>query len=314
MVPDVRKCFSLIFPICLAISGYSQNNNLTIGEAFNLKVGDTLIYRPYQSFQCQPAPGVTITCTYYGSNFGFTVINKILSNDSIIYSLQHLSSTLDSINTGPLVITHLDSTMENFNMAYLEGFINWSNCDLSNAMGCDTLAYYCFSDSIFTSAFDGFNKIEFNNQFFEFGYSIAFIEGIGLYYYNSWAKEYFPWGVPGGCTIQLAYYKSGSFSWIDSAKYFYTGVEELKRNENRFILYPNPVSDNLIVKSTSQAPNSIQAVKIYDAQMHQVHSITHFNESEEIAIDMSNLVSGVYFVSLENKSEGILERKKIIKF
>ena len=74
---------------------------------------------------------------------------------------------------------------------------------------------------------------------------------------------------------------------------------------NQFRLYPNPVNSVLTIASKS----IVDLVRIYDVNGRLLRNVKE--HAETIAIDVSSLVNGMYF--LEIKSGGRFETLKFIK-
>jgi hypothetical protein len=89
-------------------------------------------------------------------------------------------------------------------------------------------------------------------------------------------------------------------------------VENVLENEEKtdFLveIYPNPVSENLKIRKYFQTnkPTDIQLRDITGKNIKQ----WQFNDFSETEIDLKNMVSGVYFLSIENENRRIV--KKIV--
>ena len=79
--------------------------------------------------------------------------------------------------------------------------------------------------------------------------------------------------------------------------------DELNEN-NSFTLYPNPAESVINIKGDA---SNIAKINIYDLMGRQIMTTTNLNN-----IDISNLLSGSYLVSIFNKS-GIIEHHKLLK-
>jgi hypothetical protein len=82
------------------------------------------------------------------------------------------------------------------------------------------------------------------------------------------------------------------------------GINELD-NAHSGNLYPNPVIDKLTLNEL----DANQTIKLVDLSGKEVFS--HFTEQTEVNLNLSSLVSGVYFVVYT--SEKNIEIRKIIK-
>lgn len=68
------------------------------------------------------------------------------------------------------------------------------------------------------------------------------------------------------------------------------GIEE---NENRLSIYPNPTSDNFVIKSEQNISN----ITLYDSQGRLVLKKEKLN-TNQIIIDISGLSRGIYMVQV----------------
>lgn len=75
-------------------------------------------------------------------------------------------------------------------------------------------------------------------------------------------------------------------------------------NENTLSLYPNPIQNILNIQNTA---SNLFKVQIYDlnGRLLQNHSL----QSQEVSLDVSDLLSGVYLVVLENEIGNQISRK-----
>ncbi len=85
----------------------------------------------------------------------------------------------------------------------------------------------------------------------------------------------------------------GNTFYIDNF-YFHKGTTlgATEIDTNQFTVYPNPSSNNWNIKATS----TIQQVSVYNLLGKQVYTATP--NSEQVLIDASNLVSGIYFAKV----------------
>ncbi len=72
-----------------------------------------------------------------------------------------------------------------------------------------------------------------------------------------------------------------------------------------FLLFPNPATDQIMIKSKYQIEN----VRIFD--LHGRKTLSQKGNAFEIAIDLSSLSDGVYFIEMTNKNRTLIE--KLIK-
>ena len=105
----------------------------------------------------------------------------------------------------------------------------------------------------------------------------------------------------GGGTF--SYYYIDDISVVDC-----TGVGVSEVNDDAEVsVYPNPASNTITIVCTKC---KIQRIKIYDVLGEEVNSLKPTGNSR-IEIDVSNLIQGVYFVTIQTE-KGIV-RKKVVK-
>jgi len=301
--------FIIVFHLCFVLGLKAQNDSLTIREAFNWKVGDTLVYK--QS-QCLTLPGngqgapPTYNCRHFG-HFGFNVISRTDLNDTIIYIVNWFTNELDTLmltSTNNNVKKIAFSTL--FDMMYYRvGDTNYSSycSQLEFAVSCDSvnviddciMSYY--TDSIINSL----KVVKIELPIFEMKYNINYVEKIGLKDIEFTALEYL--GSYGGCGMSLVYYKSDSLMWVDSSL-LYTDVNDVKTKEIDFTIYPNPTTTNFIVT----LPSATKQITITNT-LGQVLQ-THETGKEGNQLQISLPESGTYFVHVTTTNATVT--KKVI--
>jgi len=88
----------------------------------------------------------------------------------------------------------------------------------------------------------------------------------------------------------------------------FVGVNEIKKIDSEFLIYPNPADDRLYFQNNSLASNSKVSFTIMDLVG---RTIVEGKSTTTEFIDISNLSEGVYFVRLQN--EGCVSIQKFIK-
>lgn len=88
------------------------------------------------------------------------------------------------------------------------------------------------------------------------------------------------------------------------------GTDELDKRENNFLLFPNPVANELYVISYTLLDKN--AVEVYDALGQKVFSQKLTAKSQQQIINVSKWNSGVYFVKVKT-SEGEKTHKLIVQ-
>ncbi|TXD70631.1 T9SS type A sorting domain-containing protein [Aequorivita lipolytica] len=79
--------------------------------------------------------------------------------------------------------------------------------------------------------------------------------------------------------------------------------------KNEFLLYPNPVKNNLFLSSDENIGNL--NIKIFNIEG-KLLSTQNTTFEKQVSIDVSSLVNGIYFLNIEDES-GNVEIKKFIK-
>ena len=108
---------------------------------------------------------------------------------------------------------------------------------------------------------------------------------------------------PANCEPYVAYYDA-----VDSGRATVTyydgpvGINEL--HQSMLSIYPNPATDKITVETSEGTPESYLSLVNIEGQQFITHQITQ----PKTQIDISNLVSGIYFVRLTNKSTVSVEK------
>ncbi len=89
-----------------------------------------------------------------------------------------------------------------------------------------------------------------------------------------------------------------------------TSINDLANLENSFTLYPNPSNGSLIMTFSGILNNNEYILNITNVIGKVVYSLPFRQQQNEI--DLSNLNKGIYFLSLLNKENSMVEVKKIV--
>lgn len=81
------------------------------------------------------------------------------------------------------------------------------------------------------------------------------------------------------------------------------GIE--KRENSEFSLYPNPVSEDVIVEWKNEA---LELINIYSADLKRVKEVLIPASSLKTQISVADLPSGIYFVEAGNSLERLAKR------
>lgn len=285
----------------------ATNDTLTIARAFNWQAGDSFVFRTFYSVTIPNGPNTTTYHTQYSGFISFSVLARQDFQDSIIYQV-HFPSMGSAINE--IIIRSPDSLVTAFT-----GFGNTPlnyGCDyIQNIPACDSpLVNWCTLDIYYDPLVGGRLTLKNNISLFETGHVASYTENMGLRHLSYSALEYTSYvpGLPGGCGIDLVYYRSDSAEWIDSAVYFGTNIVSKVSDLNRTKLYPNPCSTNMYLELSSLPPNK-SYIQFYDALGREVQRAEIYSKITEIT--RNNLPTGIYFWQLQSENQ-ILDRGKLL--
>lgn len=76
--------------------------------------------------------------------------------------------------------------------------------------------------------------------------------------------------------------------------------------ENDVLLYPNPVKKNLELETQE----AIRNVEIFNLDGHVVFNEDYRGDIKELSLNMSGLISGIYYVKVE--AEKLIHTEKIV--
>jgi len=82
----------------------------------------------------------------------------------------------------------------------------------------------------------------------------------------------------------------------------YSSQEKLKEKEKDFIIAPNPACGEVSIYLNSPSTNKIQCI-IYNLQAQPVQENVVTENTKQFTLDISNLKSGVYFLSLQDNGK-----------
>ena len=131
-------------------------------------------------------------------------------------------------------------------------------------------------------------------------------EFVGLHYGDGTQIDSISFGAQ---TTDVAYgrFPNGTGPWITMAPTFngnnnFTGVEEI--DELEATVYPNPANGNFFVKFDEPKASKIEILSVDGKLL----STQQFNTSGSIQVDVSNLISGLYLVSISTESSTTTKR------
>ncbi|PHR13648.1 MAG: hypothetical protein COA40_03530 [Aequorivita sp.] len=82
-------------------------------------------------------------------------------------------------------------------------------------------------------------------------------------------------------------------------------------NENSIVFYPNPVKNELILRTSQPNAESLK-IKIYNMEGKLLKS-EGFNFQKEVILDISNFSKGLYFLNIEDENGNSTTNKFIIE-
>lgn len=292
--------------LCLSLfasyTASAQVDTLTIGDYFNLKVGDTLAYRiNFDDPQNFPAQ------FYMAGKVEYTILSRTDSGDSILYNIKFLPAG----DTSAFVVNNVDSPF-----CVFRGVKNpklYGGSSIYNG-GCDVST---FSDGLGEPDchLNSSGTWYYNRQlclysfgFFESGYYAEVVEGVGYKKTGMSAVEFWPgpgsFGHGGGCWVELVKYSSDTIHWLDSAGYYYviSGIES-PLAEPQFSVYPQPASQYINVNLNDYASPGTMHVWVYDMVGRLIKEQTESGSKSTITVDLSFLTNGSYLLNL-TESDG----------
>lgn len=282
----LRKFLAITVTLFVAFSAKATNDTLTIGQAFDWSVGDTLSYVEF-TYVDYGAPQYNRQY-FYGPVHSIVVISRSDFIDSTIYITKNEN---DSIFT--TTITHIDSFPISFDYKSIYPITLGCgslqvvpNCDSPLVVYCNTYVHNYnghFFDSLLPTI------VSFGGN--EWGWFITYIKGIGIEESVYTSKE------SGNCGIKLVYYKSDSIAWIDSAFYFPTNISETTKPTSFHIL-PNPATDEITLTTETDAPADIF---IYDITGNCLRTITK-QSAFPVTINTTDLPAGYYLLKLKHNT------------
>ncbi len=283
------KHFATVFLfLFFAFNVRAATDTLTIGEAFDWQVGDTLMYGEYQYVNFPYPPNGPGPVHSHHPTKGFLVVGRNNFSDTIQYFIRWTTGVDDT-----LVFSSLDTPVTKFSYSVL--YSHFGGCEyLQYAPTCDTSWVNCYMNDVPYLQIGALMVNEITHMGFETGFSATFVENIGIENAGYGAQEYWPnWpmGYAGSCGVELVYYKSVSFEWRSQ---FYTSVSKIKPTS--FRLSPNPVTDELTVAFDEGNHTPFDAY-IYDVTGNLM--CAHKNISPNMNnISVSHLPAGYYVLKL----------------
>ncbi len=253
------------------------------------------------------------TVTFNGKTYTVSTIGEYAFEDGRITSIT-LPGTIATIES------HAFENCENLNS------INFSPTSTTEMVIGETICYECrnlkyinipdYVTSIGSDAFiyTGLEVIIFGNSVSYLGRHVIPASSTSIVICNSKIPpitEEYPFGgffrtIIAPCESVETYKSAPNLDFYDYSTCI--GLEDLKKEEIDFILYPNPAKDNITIRTKQLKDGSLF---IYDIMGKEVLS-TRINNDETI-LNINNLKTGVYILKVLNIENSIVGNKKIIK-
>ena len=106
----------------------------------------------------------------------------------------------------------------------------------------------------------------------------------------------------------LLYYKKGTDS-CGSAATLPTGLIEFA--EDKFILFPNPVTNELTIENPEYSGLKIKEIEIYSSLGEKVFSQLQTTNHKHQTVDVTQLPSGIYFITVKDQTGNRVTRKVV---
>lgn len=271
-------------------------DTLTIQQAFDWHLGDTLQYQKFESinFPSPPYGSGNVYQTYLIPKLIVTGRNDL--PDTILYDIQLNNGSIQTI-----AISQLDSPVTKFGYSLLAPLMG--NNSWMGGCGLDYMPTYdsAWSNGQITTYWENLAPLITTYVIypqFETNWSVLFAKRLGVLQASFGALEYYynggSMGLSGSCGLRLVYYKSDSVTWIDSARYFTTVPLETGYNAPKTIVFPNPATTEIIVEVESTPPGAI--CEIFDFVGRSLRTVKLTNS--KINIPTSDFAPGLYWIRI----------------
>lgn len=276
------------------VTSYAADWSKTLTfESYTIKerkeYSDTLVYvrsgkgKEFLYYYCYPSPGDDCHDIWELYSSGTYPINDtIVYIDSINHFLNKCSDSLISV----FPFTRCCDTI------YTKILVEQNDSILKKSVGGENNFYYY--DTLlkkWDSLFVGLDPDSYRYNFGE-----VYAKGLGL------IEQYYSGFEVGSSKSLLGYIKgTDTFGII-------TSIPENILFKSDFLIYPNPVSNNLYV----QIDNSITLINIYNMNGILINSVPVKNlNNNTITIDVKDFKSGLYFIELRGKIRSMGKFEKL---
>jgi hypothetical protein len=316
----------LLITLIIFFHSYSlkaQHDTLTISQLFNYGINDTLVYSKTDQTDCGGNH-------FYGT-WGINILSRQQLGDSITYDYSVLGDTA----VHHLYLKHADSTtLVQDTFCSFDFFSTSCYCltqYLSDLSTHDTASYAmtdCYSN-IFSQFFTCTGDTSFCNwqvnqvdlNLFEHGYSVKFMERIGIYQalcgglgFTAPCEEDPDGG--GDCYLTLIYYHSGSDSirWGDEAFLNYgVAINDISVYNADFKIYPNPSDGTFYFEQENNNASGEIQVLIYDLESRLIYQQNFLNGKSAQEINLKRAARGLYLITVRDSAGNDLWHSRLIK-
>ena len=135
-------------------------------------------------------------------------------------------------------------------------------------------------------------------------------EAVDIFDGTSWSSYTSTSGLPGNTIFSIGIDENDGLylGFWNSGVYYCDLPESINETQNNVSVYPNPTSDFLNI-NLENVSNNVD-IKIYNLAGQLIYS-SQYNQTNSIQLDISNNVSGIYFVKIQ--TDEYTESFKIIK-
>jgi len=239
-----RKVLPVFLFLFFAFNAKAVNDTLTIGQVFNWQVGDSFTYRYHQVILGQ---GLV-----YAPLVGFTVVSRTDYPDSIDYLVAYFNNYQPN-QTKHFTFPKMDTVVNRYNKQFFASTPLSAPPTICTGQLNSVLSTY--TDSIINSLPAMYCEISYPDTQgnVPLWWHTHYAEGIGITHH-----EYGDVGpvevadFPDYHGYDLAYYRKGNTTWMDSTLYIYLGTNNAA--PSAFRLTPNPANSQLTITTETNEP------------------------------------------------------------
>ncbi len=305
------NCF-IFLTIGLNTALYAQNIPV-IGKTFAYQIGDTLIYDfDFNQNIDEPCRACSTSSLYTTRFHGFTVTDKKLLGDSIMFEMKMLpSEVMDTF-----IVTHVDSPISITNSFHLGKFhrlLTGNNCltecALNNITGCNNPLIYPSNIADTTSIFYTLSPTTYSYPNLDLQWGFTSFDSGGI---ESFMLTRAPFGSNNPfvltCSYRLVYWSTNTIHYGVLPNINPVKVEDVV-TPLQFYILPNPFKSNFNLRIVDAYSGDISAA-IVDTKGQVI--FTQNNLSQSTTIDLSFFADGVYFLKVSGNT--LSEVRKLYKY